>query len=31
MADKVHEEIINSKTYIKNRGVKEGNLHVVRE
>lgn len=31
LADKVHEEIIASKTYTKNRGVKEGNFHVVRE
>lgn len=31
LADKVHEEIIDSKTYTKNRGVKEGNFHVVRE
>lgn len=31
LADKVHEEIINLKTYTKNRGVKEGNFHVVRE
>jgi hypothetical protein len=31
LADKVHGEIINSKTYTKNRGVKEGNFHVVRE
>lgn len=31
LADKIHTEIINSKTYTKNRGVKEGNFHVVRE
>ncbi|MGL5642218.1 MAG: N-acetylmuramoyl-L-alanine amidase [Paraclostridium sp.] len=31
LADKVHAEIINSKNYTKNRGVKEGNFHVVRE
>lgn len=31
LADKVHEEIIASKTYTKDRGVKEGNFHVVRE
>ncbi|WP_371025126.1 N-acetylmuramoyl-L-alanine amidase [Paraclostridium ghonii] len=31
LADKVHAEITNSKTYTKNRGVKEGNFHVIRE
>ncbi|GAA0696750.1 hypothetical protein GCM10008904_00910 [Paraclostridium ghonii] len=31
LADKVNAEIINSKNYTKNRGVKEGNFHVVRE
>lgn len=31
LADKVHGEIIASKTYTKDRGVKEGNFHVVRE
>ncbi|WP_250675976.1 N-acetylmuramoyl-L-alanine amidase [Paraclostridium ghonii] len=31
LADKVHAEIINSKNYTKNRGVKEGDFHVVRE
>ena len=31
LADNVHNELINAKLYTKNRGVKEGNLHMVRE
>ncbi|MFR4164220.1 MAG: N-acetylmuramoyl-L-alanine amidase [Paraclostridium sordellii] len=31
LADAIHSELINDGLYTKNRGVKEGNLHVVRE
>ncbi|GAA0106718.1 hypothetical protein UT300013_33420 [Paraclostridium sordellii] len=31
LADAIHSELINDRLYTKNRGVKEGNLHVVRE
>lgn len=31
LADCVHSELINSKAYTLDRGVKEGNLHMVRE
>lgn len=31
LADCVHTEMVNAKLYTLNRGVKEGNLHVVRE
>lgn len=31
LADNVHAELVNAKLYTKNRGVKEGNLHMVRE
>lgn len=31
LADCVHAEMVNAKLYTLNRGVKEGNLHVVRE
>lgn len=31
LADAIHSELINDGLYNKNRGVKEGNLHVVRE
>lgn len=30
-AEAIHSELINAKLYTKNRGVKEGNLHMVRE
>lgn len=31
LADCVHEELVRASLYTKNRGVKEGNLHMVRE
>lgn len=31
LADCVHNEFVNDRLYTKNRGVKEGNLHMVRE
>lgn len=31
LADCIHDELINDKLYTVNRGVKEGNLHMVRE